>query len=396
MGFEILRIEKLKNIGDVVRSGKHTFREQFTPNADPDKPCPQVVEGFASDSDSLVRAVYSCLGQVDKKDKQAVPCIEYLVTASKETMKEIDSTAYLDDALRWIKAKHGVRNVVCAVIHHDEDAPHLVAYVVPVVEVAEKTRKRSVNVKGCQFGRQIIEEVVPAHSLLSASAFFGGRNKLSDLQTEFHEAVGVKHGLERGVSKAVSRKHIKTSAWYAEQQSALDKRLNEIEGLRADLDKDLLKLAEERIFLAAQHSRMAAELRNRGLELDKDRDHLAAVKIKLDAREADLNSRESGLFDRGVVLDQREDAMNRLEAERATQIAATEDSLRQREVALDNRKSTLDGYKDALNADIVAFKIDRAEYHKQWLNKVKTAPSEEEKKKAAQELVTPVRKGQSR
>ena len=88
--------------------------------------------------------------------------------------------------------------------------------------------------------------------------------------------------------------------------------------------------------------------------------------------------------------------MDVFEADRTTRVAAVKDSLRQREVALDDRQSILDGYNDALNSDIVAFKTDRVGYHKQWLDKVKAAQSEEEKKKAVQELVTPVRKGKSR
>lgn len=35
MIFAINRAKKLKSMGAVVRSGKHTFREQPTPNADP-------------------------------------------------------------------------------------------------------------------------------------------------------------------------------------------------------------------------------------------------------------------------------------------------------------------------------------------------------------------------
>ncbi|MGX2951569.1 hypothetical protein ACWIVY_11085 [Ursidibacter sp. B-7004-1] len=37
MGFAILRTEKLKSIYAVNRSLKHAFREQVTPNADPEK-----------------------------------------------------------------------------------------------------------------------------------------------------------------------------------------------------------------------------------------------------------------------------------------------------------------------------------------------------------------------
>lgn len=310
MGFEILRIAKLKNMGDVARSTKHTFRDFETPNAIPERLDLNKVEWAwdnglkISPAEKVIQEVNRVCGLVDKRDKQAVPCIEYLVTASKETMQGIDSTAYLDDALKWIRAKHGADNVVCSVVHHDEQTPHLVAYVVPVAQIEEKVRKRSVNVKGAKLGfqRETIEQVVPAHTLLSAKHYFGGKDKLSKLQTEFHEAVGVKHGLERGISRT-DRRHIKPAEWYAQEWVRMEAEKKELEALRANLDRDLLKLAEEKTFLAEQHSRMSAELRNRGLDLDR----------------------------REQSLDDRKAAMDALEQDRAVKIAAVKDSLKQRE-----------------------------------------------------------------
>lgn len=406
MGFEILRIAKLKNMGDVARSAKHTFRDFETPNAIPDRLDLNKVEwawdnGLSiSPAEKVIQEVNRVTGLVDKRDKQAVPCIEYLVTASKETMQGIDSAAYLDDALKWIRAKHGADNVVCSVVHHDEQTPHLVAYVVPVAQIEEKVRKRSVNVKGAKLGfqRETIEQVVPAHTLLSAKHYFGGKDKLSKLQTEFHEAVGVKHGLERGISRT-DRRHVKPAEWYAQERVRLEAKEKELEALRANLDRDLLKLAGEKTFLTEQHSRMAAELRNRGLELDSERDRLAAVRVKLDQREQSLDGKAGELNRLETALDDRKASMDALEQDRAVKIAAVKESLKQREDALDDRQSLLDGYKDALNADSKAFKTDRAGYFKEWMEKIKAAQTEDEKKKATQGLVTPVvpvRKGPRR
>ena len=71
---------------------------------------------------------------------------------------------------KWLKDKHGSENVVGLSIHRDETTPHLVAYVVPIDEKGN----------------------------LNARHFLGGRNKLSQIQTDFAEHVkglGLKRGL---------------------------------------------------------------------------------------------------------------------------------------------------------------------------------------------------------
>ncbi|WP_171499017.1 plasmid recombination protein, partial [Acinetobacter soli] len=68
----------------------------------------------------------------EKRRKDAVLCIEHLVTASPEwdgwgTEKE---TAFFEQARKWLESKYGKKNVVSTTIHRDETTPHLVAYVV--------------------------------------------------------------------------------------------------------------------------------------------------------------------------------------------------------------------------------------------------------------------------
>lgn len=365
MGFEILRIAKLKNMGDVARSAKHTFRDFETPNAIPDRLDQNKIEWAwehdfkISPAEKVIQEVNRVCGLVDKRDKQAVPCIEYLVTASKETMQNIDSAAYLDDALKWIRAKHGADNVVCSVVHHDEQTPHLVAYVVPVAQIEEKVRKRSVNVKGAKLGfqRETIEQVVPAHTLLSAKHYFGGKDKLAKLQTEFHEAVGVKHGLERGISRT-DRRHIKPAEWYAQERVRMEAEKKELEALRANLDKDLLKLAEEKTFLTEQHSRMSAELRNRGLDLDRREETLADDLKHLERITRGQENTKAGLEQREQSLDDRKTAMDALEQDRAVKIAAVKDSLKQREDAIEKKTEAVNALAESVQAKQEKYKTE--------------------------------------
>ncbi|MGZ0786255.1 plasmid recombination protein [Pseudomonas saponiphila] len=84
MSYAILRTKKLKSIGAVARSARHTFREQPTPNADPAQLSRNRTVG-AQGSDSLLQVMKGRLP--DKRRRDAVLCIEYLITASPEVFK---------------------------------------------------------------------------------------------------------------------------------------------------------------------------------------------------------------------------------------------------------------------------------------------------------------------
>lgn len=167
----ILRAEKLSEIGNVAGSAKHTFREIPTPNADPSRTHLNKTWG-AQNAAAVCQAVKARLPA--KRRKDAVLCIEYLITASPEWFKTAplkDQNAYFDKAVKWIEARHGKANAVCVNMQLDETSPHLVAYVVPLTKD----------------GR------------LSAKDFLGGRKVLRDMQTEFWERVAKPVGLQRGV-----------------------------------------------------------------------------------------------------------------------------------------------------------------------------------------------------
>lgn len=212
--YAILRVAKLTTLGNVAASGQHTFRERPTPNAEPERTGLNAGVG-ASSAAELVEAVKQRVALATERAKDPVLALEYLVTATPEAFKQhggtLDARQYLNDALKWLRQRHGAANVVCAHVHQDEHSPHLVAYVVPLVEKPGKTRKRSVvagrNPDGSQ-RREIREFTTPPTLALSAKHFVGGRTKLSKMQTDFAKAVGKPHGLQRGIegSKATHQR----------------------------------------------------------------------------------------------------------------------------------------------------------------------------------------------
>ena len=192
--YAILRTQKLKATGAVWRSLKHAFREQPTPNADPERAANNAHLGASSAREAMekVRARLP-----EKRRKDAVLAIEYLITASPEAMQELGGQgrdAYFNDALKWLRERHGGANVVYAGIHRDETTPHMYAYVVPLDEST---------------GR------------LNARRWLGGAKTLSEMQTDFATNVGARHGLERGI-KGSRAKHERVKRHYGLVNQAHD------------------------------------------------------------------------------------------------------------------------------------------------------------------------------
>ena len=184
MSFAILRLQKLKTFADVGGSLSHNYRNRETLNADADR-----THLNDHDLDTNEKCMSAIRDRIpEKRRKDAVLCIEHLITASPEwdgwgTSKE---TEFFEQSKKWLENKYGKKNVVSTTVHRDETTPHLVAYVVPVDE---------------ETGR------------LNAKKYIGGsRHTLSQMQTDF--AVEVKDlGLDRGVQGSKA-KHTSIQEYY--------------------------------------------------------------------------------------------------------------------------------------------------------------------------------------
>jgi hypothetical protein len=168
MSFAILRTAKLKSFGEIGGSLSHNYRDRPTPNANPQQ-TPQN-EHSLKNAESVMTAIKEKLPE--KRRKDAVLCVEYLITASPDWIgwNKLDEQKYFSDAKKWLEDKHGKDNVIATTIHRDESTPHMIAYVVPLVE-----------------------------GKLNAKHFLGGREKLSKMQTDFADKVGRSVGLVRGL-----------------------------------------------------------------------------------------------------------------------------------------------------------------------------------------------------
>jgi hypothetical protein len=107
--------------------------------------------------------------------KDAVKCLEFVVSADKAFMDGGQGMAYLWKSLNWMQTRFGKENVVGAFVHQDEATPHLHVHVVPL------TPEGKLSAKELTGGDGIV-----------------GRRKLQDMRSNFHINVAEGYGLDRG------------------------------------------------------------------------------------------------------------------------------------------------------------------------------------------------------
>ena len=168
--YAIMRCKKLTGMGSVASALQHCYRERETPNADAER-TPENHCSVSQSADEAMGKLRELLPE--KRRKDAVLAVEYVMTASPEWWNEAtprQQAEFFARSEQRLENKYGKDRVVAAVVHRDEATPHLSAFVVPLT----------------QDGR------------LSAKEFIGGRSKMRDDQSTYAESVK-KLGLERGI-----------------------------------------------------------------------------------------------------------------------------------------------------------------------------------------------------
>lgn len=184
-----MRVEKITQAGGVAVALGHNTREKETLNADPEKKKNNQV--LISETVALGMEKFRGLIAKDEKPrKNAVLCLDYMITATNGSISSKDRTKYINDAIKWVQARHGAENVVQVAFHADEPTDsHVHILVVPLK--ANKHGKMKLN----------------------ASNWLDGSKKLSEMQTEFAQNIGAKYDLARGVEGSVA-KHERVKRFY--------------------------------------------------------------------------------------------------------------------------------------------------------------------------------------
>ena len=259
MAYAIMRHKKHKLTGGGLKSAlMHLYREQETPNADPN------VSNlwFTNDGEQTTKAaltrLHAELGRVNesrgrKLRKDAVVAVEYVMTASPEWFsddpKERENQAgkMAVEARKWLSKTYPEGKIIAAQIHMDETTPHLSIFVTPTHKLSDDRLS------------------------LSAREWLGDREKLQKQQDSF--AAHMKPlGLERGV-KGSRANHEKVNRFYGRLKAFEGQKSELVEKYRAEIDKidskmfggkaelvELAKLmAEDLATLQSNYKRTVAE-----------------------------------------------------------------------------------------------------------------------------------------
>lgn len=174
--------------------------------------------------------------------KDQVCCIEIRLSASPEAMAEIIAQGRLMDwcreSVKWAQREHGKENIVSAVLHMDEETPHLHVSLVPVVRGESKkqatTKKRLAKdkVKAATEGTEApkkkrrYKKKADASTLRLCADDIMTKSGLKRRQTEYAEAME-QFGLRRGEEGSPAR-HKELAQYYKEHCEEMHARLDEV------------------------------------------------------------------------------------------------------------------------------------------------------------------------
>jgi len=108
------------------------------------------------------------------------------------------------DNLEWLRKTYGAANVVSAVLHMDEETPHIHATIVPIVQTERKKQKKEQTVK------KKYRTKAPAPRLCADEVM--SRANLIRYQDTYAEQMAA-YGLQRGI-KGSEAQHISTHEYY--------------------------------------------------------------------------------------------------------------------------------------------------------------------------------------
>ena len=193
--------------------------------------------------------------------KDRVCCIEIRLSASPEAMAEIIAQGRLMDwcreSVKWAQREHGKENIVSAVLHMDEETPHLHVSLVPVVGGESKkqatTKKRAAKDKEKAESdgteppkkKRRYKKKADASTLRLCADDIMTQSGLKRYQTEYAAAME-QFGLRRGEENSPAR-HKDLAEYYKEHCEEMHARLDEVlselakvERLMEDKDTEIL------------------------------------------------------------------------------------------------------------------------------------------------------------
>ena len=210
MGYAVLHIEKAKGADSGMSA--HIERTIQPKNADPkrthlNRELIQFPDGVHNRTEAIQHRLDTA-GLTRKIGKNQVQAIRIVLTGTHADMEQIEQTGRLDewckDNIDWLRKTYGADNVVSAVLHMDEETPHIHATIVPIVQTERKKQKKEQTVKK-RYRTKALAPRLCADEVMS-------RANLIRYQDTYAEQMAA-YGLQRGI-KGSEAQHISTHEYY--------------------------------------------------------------------------------------------------------------------------------------------------------------------------------------
>ena len=210
MGYAVLHLEKAKGADSGMSA--HIERTIQPKNADPtrthlNRELIQFPNGVRNRTAAIQHRLDTA-GLKRKIGKNQVQAIRIVLTGTHADMERIEQTGRLDewcqDNLDWLRKTYGADNVVSAVLHMDEETPHIHATIVPIVQTERKKQKKEQTVKK-RYRSKALAPRLCADEVMS-------RANLIRYQDTYAEQMAT-YGLQRGI-KGSEAQHISTHEYY--------------------------------------------------------------------------------------------------------------------------------------------------------------------------------------
>lgn len=242
MGYAVLHMEKTS--GTDAAMSAHIERTIKPKNADESRThLNRELIKFPDGVENRTQAIQHRLdtaGLTRKIGNNQVRAIRVLLTGTHEDMERITNEGRLDewcsDNLKYLADTFGRENIVSAVLHMDEQTPHIHATLVPIVKGERKRKKKEEQVKKRYRKKPTDTARLCADDIMT-------RAKLKSYQDTYAQTMNG-YGLRRGIDGSEA-KHISTRQYYRDL-------MRQTKQLRTDIGQlqDRKETAQEELWRA--------------------------------------------------------------------------------------------------------------------------------------------------
>ena len=245
MGYAVLHMEKTSGTDSAMSA--HIERTIKPKNADESRThLNRELIKFPDGVENRTQAIQYRLdtaGLTRKIGNNQVRVIRILLTGTHEDMERITNEGRLDewcnDNLKYLADTFGKENIVSAVLHMDEQTPHIHATLVPIVKEERKRRKKEEQVKK-RYRKK------PTNTVRLCADDIMTRAKLKSYQDTYAQSMSG-YGLQRGIDGSEAR-HITTRQYYrdlVQQTEQLQTDIGQLQDRKETAQEELKRAKKE-------------------------------------------------------------------------------------------------------------------------------------------------------